>query len=111
MTETGFLMLESRMVEVKGVTLPWVRLNGYYDLYPDRYPEGPVAESGEVFIPLGTLLELSEQGVYDSQFGSAFLLGLHEGLALEAAGLAFRETRGGYHGTPELKALLEAWGV
>lgn len=93
----------TKAVEVRGVILPWERkTRAWIEVPPDT-----VIESGEVFIPLCTLTQLAEQDVYDSQFGTPFLLGLHEGLALEAAGLAVRETRGGYHRTELLLKFLK----
>lgn len=100
---------------IRGIRLPWqgVEHSGPQTLPDgrvfgeDRPPKGTVVESGEVFIPLSTLEELAEQDVWDSQFGSSFLLGYHEGLALEADGLAAQETRGGYHRTDRLVAFLD----
>lgn len=104
----GEFPLGTRVVEQKGITLPWERwspravFRDGVNLTPER-PDPPVLQdSGEVFVPLDTLYELAEQGIWDSQFGSAFLLGAYEGLALEAAGLAERETKGGYHRTDKL---------
>lgn len=90
---------------VEGVVLPYVRK-------PYRIGIGdPVAdETGTVFVDASTLVELSEQDVYDSQFGSVLLLDSREGLALEQAGLAVQETRGGYHGTDAVKALVKRLG-
>lgn len=65
-------------------------------------------ETGEVFIDEDTLLELSEQGLWDSQFGKVLLLNdPREGAALEEAGLAVQETKGGYHRTDALLKLLQ----
>lgn len=60
-----------------------------------------------VFVTAVTLEELANQGEFESQFGSALLLGPAEGLALVAAGLAVQETRGGYHGTGLVRTLLD----
>lgn len=98
----------TKTVEVRGIMLPWARWTpaAVYrkgkNLTPDRPDPRKLLESGEVFVPLDTLYTLSEQDVWDSQFGSALLLGVHEGLALEQAGLAVQETRGGYHRSEEL---------
>ena len=119
--EVTFPAVESRTVEEKGISLPWQRRERYGSemvypkgharegetIYPERQPTGTVIESGWVFIPMKTLYELSEQELWNSQFGSAFLLGYHEGLALEAAGLADQETKGGYHRTDALLAFLK----
>lgn len=103
----------TKTVEVRGIVLPWKKIERYGPIYspwianpPYRPPKGTVLESGEVFIPLSTLEELAEQDTYDSQFGQVFLLDYHEGLALEEAGLAAGETKGGYHRTDKLLAFL-----
>lgn len=87
---------------VEGVWLPYVRKA----LVMTGRPE----ESGCVFVDADTICEVAEQGVWDSQFGDALLLGALEGLALEQAGLAVQETRGGYHGTDECVALVKRMG-
>lgn len=116
--------ITSRPVEEKGVVLPWERRERYgsemvypngharegEQIYPERQPTGTVIESGEVFIPMRTLHAIAEQDVWDSQFGGALLLGYHEGMALEKAGLAVQETKGGYHRSEALLELLRAWG-
>lgn len=101
--------IETRTIEQKGIVLPWKRVEPYgpRHILDDRPPKGTVLDSGEVFIPMGTLAELAEQDRMDSQFGSVFLLGMREGLALEQAGLAEQETRGGYHRTDALMAFME----
>lgn len=104
----------TRTVEQRGIVLPWQRveqtgpitLPGGRVAFEDHPPKGTVLDEGEVFIPLDTLYALLEQERWDSQFEHAFLLDYHEGLALEAAGLAQRETRGGYHRTQALVDLL-----
>lgn len=60
----------------------------------------------DVFVTVSTLEKLADQGSWDSQFGKVLLLPPDEGLALEAAGLAEQETRGGYHGTDLLRKLM-----
>jgi len=103
----------SRTIVEDGIVLPWERwtvppviLADGRNVTPDR-PNPPVLqETGEVFIPLNLLYELGEQDQWTSAFGNAFLLGPHEGLALEAAGFAVRETKGGYHRTDALVAWL-----
>lgn len=110
----GKLRWATRTIEQKGIVLPWKRVehHGPQEIngrrfFEDRPPKGTVLERGTVFIPETTLYELAEQGTYDSQFGSAFLLGVHEGYALAEAGLAVQETKGGYHGTDKLRRLLK----
>ena len=113
---TNFPQVVSETRVIRGIRLPWQRVERTGPIptadgrvmHADHAPKGTVLDSGEVFIPLETLEELAEQGQWDSQFGSAYLLGTHEGLALEAAGLAERETRGGYHRTDALRAFLDA---
>lgn len=103
----------TRTVEQRGIELPWQRVERYGPYTTaegktvDKPPKGTVLEEGTVFIPLSTLEELSEQDVWDSQFGSAFLLDYHEGLALKAVGLAAEETRGGFHRTEKLLEFLK----
>jgi hypothetical protein len=116
---SGEIKVQSRTVEEKGIVLPWVRYeptgpirlpNGEMAM-TERLPKGSRIEHGEVFIPMSTIYELAEQDIWDSQFGSAFLLDQHEGYALEQAGLAARETRGGFHRTDKLLAWLEEEGL
>lgn len=108
------LTWSTRTVQEKGLWLPWERVERYgpqringKTLFEDRPPKGTVLESGTVFVTESTLYEVAEQGTYDSQFGSALLLGPYEGPALVKAGLAVEETRGGYHGTDKLRRLLD----
>lgn len=109
----------TRTVEVKGVELPWERIELFgcdvlrdegSSMFPDREPTGTVVESGTVFVPLDTLYDLSEQDVWGSTFGNAFLLPHKEGLALVAAGLAVQENRGGFHRTDKLVEFLDELG-
>lgn len=60
----------------------------------------------EVFVPRETLEQLADQDRWDSSFGEVLLLETNVGLALEGVGFAEQETRGGWHGTPELKQWL-----
>lgn len=65
-------------------------------------------EEGTVFIDQETLLELSEQGQWDSQFGKVLLINdPRQEAALENAGLGVKETRGGFHRTDALLTLLQ----
>lgn len=77
---------------------------------PYRTPARPGNESmvGEIFIPERTLWELAEQDTHDSQFGMPLLLDYYEGFALEQAGLAVRETRGGFHRSATLLTFLDS---
>lgn len=109
-----FPTLSSETRVIKGIRLPWQRVERTGPIFrdgenltPDRSPKGTVLESGEVFIEMDTLYRLSEQDVWDSQFGSACLLGYHEGMALVEAGLAVEETRGGFHRTERLLAFIK----
>lgn len=61
-----------------------------------------------VFLTIDLLEEVDQQGVWDSQFGRVLLVDSLEGCALVQLGWAVEETRGGYHGTDELKAWLKA---
>lgn len=112
--KVAFPALTSETRTVRGIRLPWERIERYGPTtYPngqvsDDPPKGTVLESGEVFIDLDTLYQLAEQDVWDSQFAEALLLGYHEGLALEAAGLAAQETRGGFHRTDLLLAFIKS---
>lgn len=110
---TEILKWTTRTIEQKGIELPWQRIERYGPqeidgriFFEERPPKGTVIEEGTVFIPESVLYEVAEQGVWDSQFGNALLLDTHMGYALEQAGLADRETRGGYHGTEKLRLLL-----
>lgn len=114
--KVAFPALTSETRIVKGIVLPWQRVERSGPLttsdgnthFEDRPPKGTVLDSGEVFIELNTLYELAEQDRWDSQFGSALLLGSREGLALVEAGLAEEETRGGFHRTDLLLAFIES---
>jgi hypothetical protein len=90
----------TQIVVVEGIELPWQELKPYE---PDK---GSVLREGTVFVSMDTLYQLSEQGLWDSSFGNVLLLDYLEGLALEAAGLAERETRGGHHRTDLLMEFL-----
>lgn len=100
------LETQTRTVTERGITLPWTRETGGM-LKPDGGREPKRTERGEVFVTLYTLEEVAEQGPWDSQGGDVLLLDFPEGLALEQAGLAVRETRGGYHRSGMTKAVLE----
>ncbi len=69
-------------------------------------PEKGIVLDG-VFVRLSTLGELAEQGPYDSDAGRVLLLDKDEAAVLVAHGLAIRETRGGYHGSPMLERFFE----
>lgn len=90
-----------------GVVLPYRREHhGPWDFSttPASLPVERV-EEGTVFVSWATVQELADQQPFDSEFGGALLLDLYEGLALEQAGFAVQETRGGYHGTKKTKKL------
>jgi hypothetical protein len=91
----------TKVMTVDGLELPYRDVNGY---------TGEVRSQGTVFVSFETLYELADQDMWDSQFGKVLLLDYREGLALEAAGLAVRETKGGYHRSKLLKMFLEAYG-
>jgi hypothetical protein len=59
-------------------------------------PEHGVTLDG-VWVSYEFLEELSDQGVFDSQFGKVLLANRDQERVLEARGLAERETRGGVH--------------
>lgn len=81
----GSAVIETRMIPEQGVTLDGV------------------------WVPLALLGELEEQGVYDSQFGDAFIsLSTDQQRVLIARDLAVRETRGGCHRGPALKAFTDS---
>lgn len=94
---------ETRVVE--GIRLSFEKLT-----YHIGVPYDTGTETLEVFIEASTLVALCEQGEWDSQLGGALLLDYHEGMALEQAGLAEQETRGGFHGTDEVRALCRRLG-
>lgn len=108
------IKLTTRLIAQRGIELPWQRIERYGPntmliATPEskqRPPKGTVLEEGTVFIPYETLWKVAEQDVWDSQMGSPLLLGYQEGLALEQAGLAVAETKGGYHGTDKLRELI-----
>lgn len=105
--------ISTKAVEVKGVILPWERVERYgpsttaWGVYIDKPPKGTVLDSGEVFVPLSDLYELAEQRRWDSSFGSSFSLTSYLAkLAVVKAGWAVEETRGGIHGTDALRTWL-----
>jgi hypothetical protein len=62
------------------------------------------AELDGVWFPAGLLEELADQGMWDSQFGSAFIHpDRDQERVLLARGLACKETRGGLHAGPAMK--------
>lgn len=105
--------LTTRIVEQRGVMLPWERWTPpkVYDTQgvdctPERPDPPQLLNSGEVFVPLSTLEEVACQGRWDSQYGSALVLTATKKYALVAAGWAREETRGGIHGTDALRQWL-----
>ncbi len=120
MSDTA-VVLASRTEVVYGVELPWEERErydrpAYPDTCPQHHPEvhthpggrctcapvvkGALINRGTVFVSLSTLYEVCERTTDDYLRGSLPpSIGFREGLALEQAGLARRETRGGYHGT------------
>lgn len=119
MIDVNSIPISAVTVVRHGITLPWVEVERYgsdllythgpregEQMYPDRKRTGEVRNQGEVFIPLGTLEELME-AENSWGMGGSFQLGYHEGMALEQAGLATRETRGGFHSREEQKAALD----
>jgi hypothetical protein len=114
------IQINTRMVEEKFITLPWedrktteVRKTDLgnnctrYDVVAYE-----VIDSGIVDSPLDLVYRLSEQDVWDSQFGSAFIgLSVKQGWAIEQAGLGVRETRGGHHRTEKLLKSMKEMGL
>lgn len=95
-----------RQITQRGITLPYREEIKRYDDEAGQLMVKDVRE-GEVFVTASDLYELSEQDTWDSQFGKVLLLGHFEGIALEQAGLAIRETRGGYHRSDTLADYLD----
>jgi hypothetical protein len=93
--------LTTKVIEVVGVDLPWIRRKGYA---PDR---NRIVESGTVFVPLELLKTLAERGKDDYLFEPTPYVTQHEGLALEQAKLATREPGDGFFGTAKLRQLLK----
>lgn len=105
--------LATRTVTQYGIELPWERVerygpqyNKHLETWSDNPPKGTVLESGTVFIELGVLEELMEAD-HSFGMGGAYLVGYREGMALEVAGLASQETRGGYFTSDEQRAKLQ----
>lgn len=119
----------TRVIEQRGLLLPWVRkepygrpaaprtcpIHGRRREVPPENPrctckgirKGAVLESGEVFVSSSDLYEVAERTIDDYLFHTPPPnIGYHEQLALEQAGLAERETRGGCHGTDKLRRFL-----
>lgn len=125
MTETQEVRLATRTRVQYGVELPWEERERYgsdlrypkgharegEQMYPDRQPTGTIVKTGTAFVPLGVLEELLEAD-HSLGMGDAYLVGYREGMALEKAGLARQETRGGYYTREEererLRAVLKA---
>lgn len=126
--------LASKVKTVYGVELPWEERENYdVPAYPDTCPKhspvpeelkyanprctchprakGDLIDQGTVFVPLSTLESVCERTTDDYWSGvTPPIVGHREGLALEQAGLAERETRGGYHGTDAgRQALNDLW--
>lgn len=107
--------LTSRTSIQRGIELPWERRERYgpqptgpgSKIMTDHPPKGTVLESGTAFISIGVLEELLEAD-HSLGMGGAYLCGYHEGMALEMADLATRETRGGYFTTDDQRARLSA---
>ena len=110
------LKWSSRTIKQDGIILPWQRVEPYGPFtFPDgrvtdKPPKGTVLESGEVFVPMDVLYEVSQRTSTDAMFGvTPPDVGYHEQMALEQAGLARGETRGGCHGTEKLHTFLGTW--
>lgn len=107
------LVWSTRTVEEKGIVLPWQRIEPYGPFqmadgrWTDNPPKGTVLESGEVFIPYSSLWDVAERTI-DDYLAERMPpnVNSHEQMALEQAGLADRETRGGCHGTQKLRDFL-----
>jgi hypothetical protein len=102
-----------RMVPERYITLPYQVLERYgpytttHGYVHEAPPKGTVLEEGFVDIKESTLYEVDERSTNDYLLEiTPPFVGYKEGLALEAAGLAVQETRGGYHGTAKLTKLL-----
>jgi hypothetical protein len=107
-------VLTSRTVVIEGIELPWVERERYgpyttpHGVLIDKPPKGTVLNQGAVFIPFDLLHEVAERTSND--YVAGYLspdVDYRQGLALEEAGLAVLETRGGYHGTDKLRKYLE----
>ena len=105
--------ITTRTTVEHGIELPWERVerygpiyNKHSDTWTDDPPKGTVLESGTVFVSEATLEELLE-AEHSLGMGDAYLLGYHEGMALEKAGLARQETRGGYYTREEERVRIE----
>lgn len=127
-SDTG-VALTSRTKVVYGAELPWEEREPYDkpahpDTCPQHHPEvhphpggrctcspvvkGTLINRGTVFVSLSTLYEVCERTTDDYWSGATPpSIGFREGLALEQAGLAVREARGGYHGTEAGKRVLD----
>lgn len=104
--DVSTIELKTRQIAQRGIELPYRHERMGYDPEQNKLVVRSVDE-GTVFISESTLGELVEQERYASEFGSVLLLGMFEGVALEQAGLAERETKGGYHRTAALQQLME----
>jgi hypothetical protein len=94
--------LEDRavVIHVLGTWLPYEDRNGY---------TGELRSAGYVFVPHEDIERVADQDPYAADAGYPLLLDRLHGLALEQAGLAIHETRGGYHGTDAARQLLKWW--
>lgn len=103
----------TRTIEEQGLMLPWQRIERYGPITIEGYttdkpPKGTVLEEGTVFVPYDVLWAVAERTSDDAFMGNMPPhVGYHEQLALEQAGLADGETRGGCHGTDKLREFLK----
>lgn len=95
----------SRVITQRGIWLPYRDERRRWNSDYTKLEVYQVTE-GTVFVTESDLEELSNQERWDSSFGSALLLGHLEGIALEQAGLAIKETRGGYFRSDTLQDFL-----
>lgn len=103
-----------RTVVERGIILPWQRVERYGPqniegriLFAYRLPKGSVLEAGDVFISYNELWAVAERTIDDYIVGNAIAdISYHGQMALEQAGLADAETRGGCHGTQKLRDFL-----
>jgi len=89
-----------------GIELPYRIEHGKWNFKVDpAVREVTKVDEGTVFISWSLIEELSGVTTDSLGMGGSLIIGHREGYALEQAGFAVQETRGGYHGTEATKEL------
>jgi hypothetical protein len=105
------VVFQTRMVPSRFIVLPFERRATGIDVSLGRAAKvGDVFESGTVEISESLLYDVNDRDIDDYLVGNipTFHISSEQTWALEQAGWAVRETRGGVHGTDALTEFLDS---